>query len=107
MEIAIVVLSIAVLGAVILLVFMHNSNVMSAQAIEQLHKEVDQLQEKRIEEIKEHAKANELALQRMTEAAQLHSQSSQSVAMKIEEAIEVMNGNQYAIMMKLDKLTDR
>jgi len=82
MEIAIVVLSIAVLGAVMLLVFMYNSTVMSAQAIERLNKEVDQLQEKRIEEIKEHSNANELALQRMTEAAQLHSESSQSVALR-------------------------
>lgn len=104
MEISIVVLSIAVLGAVILLVFMHNSNVMSAQAIEKLHKEIDQLQEKRIEEIKEHAKANETSLGKLAEAANMHSESSQAITAKIQEAIEIMEGNQYAIMVELGKI---
>lgn len=107
MEIAVIVLSIAVLGAVVLLVFMHNSNVMSAQAIADLHKENDSLQEKRITEIRESLKANETVTKKLTEAAAMYNQTGRSVADKINEAIEVMNGNQYAIIRKLEEMNKR
>jgi hypothetical protein len=104
MEVAIIVLSIAVLGAVVLLVFMHNQNVMNTQAIAELNKEIDDLQEKRIEEIKSHSKANETSLLKLTEAAKMHSDSSRNIAEKISEAIEIMEGNQFQIIRKLDEI---
>lgn len=104
MEIAIIVLSIAVLGAVILLVFVFNSNTMNTQAIASLNKEIDLLQEKRISEIKDSLSANQLVTEKLTEAAQMYHNAGQGVVSKIEEAIKVMEGNQYGILTKLNEI---
>lgn len=103
----IVSLSIATLVLSILLIFLTVKNVMSAQAISELHKEVDDLQEKRIAEIKDSLKANEVVTHKLTEAANMYNERGKGVADKIQEAIEVMNGNQYAIMQKLEEISRR
>ena len=104
MEIAIVILSITVLGAVILLVFVFNTNTMNTQAIQQMHKEIDTLQEKRIVDFKELLESNRVVTDKLTDAAKMYNDAGKNVADKIQEAIDVMNGNQAGILMKLDRM---
>ena len=79
MEVAIIVLSIAVLGAVILLVFVFNTNTMNTQAIKDLNKEIDQLHERRVDELKTSLRANEEAAKKLTEAASMYTEAGQGV----------------------------
>lgn len=103
----VIVLSLTILLFVGVIIYLIMRLMHEMQHVTNALVEKDELQEKRIAEIKESLEMFQQAGEKLREIAKIHAGASDVIDRRLKEALEIINGNQYAIMQKLNELEKR